>query len=191
MTDREPRREGWHDLLRRVIHPTRDDLIPLLGAVIALIGIVVGAAVPLILNLNSRADETVGRFSNLIDGQRLSSQQLVIDRDRGARFTAAGTVANAKSARVYCMVRDESGSYYPAEADVQDGDDQWTADIGLGPSGDSEIRRFTVLLVLVNDDAHLMIESLAKEPKPGIEGIGKALPDGVSELATVNILRTP
>ena len=121
---------------------------------------------------------TRGIFTDLANGQNV----------RGWRITPVGTIENYSST-LLCIVRDESGNYFPYTAQSANG--RWSAEVGIGPQTIGRSLPFTLILATADQTA---VDSIRwqQQTKPyyNTKGLGSDLPSGIGILAEVGIIRT-
>ncbi|MGH3929879.1 MAG: hypothetical protein ACRDTF_07865 [Pseudonocardiaceae bacterium] len=126
-------------------------------------------------------DVTRGTFTSPFNGQRVKGQNLSV----------AGSV-EGRSSTLLCIVKDESGNYFPYTAQRFDG--QWTADVGIGPPPPKVTRPlpFTLILATATQSAVDEIHSRREnDPNYNEHGMGATLPVGIDALVEVGIVRDP
>lgn len=102
-----------------------------------------------------------------------------------AKLTANG-VAHDPSSGLLCVVRDESGNYFPYRVEVTDG--WWKSEILLGPPKEIE-RAYSFDVILAGAGSDEAASAIIRLSGDKFTGIGKVLPPEVTPLIEVHIVR--
>lgn len=125
------------------------------------------------------ADDPRGFFEYPVDNQEVT----------GSTLPAKGRVENVSS-ELLCIVKDESGNHFPYTASASGG--SWNAGTGIGPKKTID-RPYTFTMILATATTAALDEirrQRENSEKYNNEGVGRQLPAGISQLATVQIQRT-
>ncbi len=151
-----------------------------MGTIIAIITLMV----TLILGVLSMPDWSSSlplkaEFTNL-----RNNDVIALDPADAGRYRVEGKNQGASPVELFCIVTTATSGYYPYGVSAQN-NGQWNSTIGLGPVKISEKHYFTIILATATAEARREIAKVQRESK----GMDK-LPDGISEIVSINITRT-
>jgi hypothetical protein len=103
---------------------------------------------------------------------------------------AIGTISDlGQQLRLFCLVRDEAGNYFPYLGVVQEG--SWSCDARIGPATISRPMMFTLQLRTATPPAVDEIHRRQEDAEDyATTGLGPQLPEGLSLVDEVTITRT-